>query len=182
MFFEILDHILQEISSRFDSLPSLFFVELLNPEKFALHAKEFPRAAFTSLFDVYGCHFDHVELETELRALYSSKEFNSLFPHEILQMLLTTRLLKTMPQVTKLCELILTILATTALVERFFSALKRIKSVYRNTMGQDRLATLSLFSIEKNLLTSLRFKKSLYDEVIDVFAAMIDRRKALTFQ
>ena len=85
-----------------------------------------------------------------------------------------------MPQVTKLCELVLTIPATTASVERSFSALKRIKSVYRNTMGQDRLASLSLFSIERSLLTSFRSKTFFHDEVIDLFAAMKDRRIELT--
>ena len=182
LFFEIVDHILQEISARFKSLRELCFVELLNPEKFVLHSKEFPRAAFTSLINVYGCHFNHVKLETELRALYCSKEFYNLFPYQVLQMLFAMRLFKTMPQVTKLCELILTIPATTASVERSFSALTRIKSVYRNTMGQDRLASLSLFSIERSLLTSLRSKTSFHDEVIDLFAAMKDRRIELTYK
>ena len=141
-----------------------------------MHQKDFARAACSSLFASYGRHFEQAKLETELRAFYHSIELTCLFPHELLDMLLSTRLFKTMLQVPKLCELVLTVPVTTASVERSFSALKPMKTISRNTMGQGRLSPLSLFSIEKELLVSLYVKASFYDEVIDNFAAMKERR------
>ena len=87
-----------------------------------------------------------------------------------------------MPQVTKLCELAFTVPATTASVERSFSALRRIKTASRNAMGQGRLSSLSLLSIEKELLASLYAKASFYDELIDKFAAMKEGRIDLIFK
>ena len=46
IFFESVDHLLQEISTVFQSLVVLQFVELLDPEKAGMHQKDFPRAAF----------------------------------------------------------------------------------------------------------------------------------------
>ena len=87
-----------------------------------------------------------------------------------------------MPQVNKYCELILTVPATTASVQPSFSALKRIKTAFRNTMGQGHLASLSLFSIEKDLLGSLYARRSFHDEVIDKFAAIKEHRIDLIFK
>ena len=145
IFFEILEYFLQELSTRFQSLVAPRLVELLDPEKAAMHQNDFPRAAFSSLLASHGRHFEYAKLETELRAFYHSNELTCLFPHELLDMLLSTRRFKAMPQVTKLCELVLTVPATTASAERSFSVLKRIKTASRNTMGQGRLSSLSLF-------------------------------------
>ena len=49
-------------------------------------------------------------------------------------------------------------------------------------MGQGHLSSLSLFSIEKELLASLYAKASFHDEVIDKFAAMKERRIHLIFK
>ena len=43
-----------------------------------------------------------------------------------------------MPELFRLCALILTIPSTAASVERSFSALKRIKTYQRNTTGEDK--------------------------------------------
>ena len=51
-------------------------------------------------------------------------------------------------------------------VERLFSSLKRIKSISRNKMGQDRLSDLRLISIESQLLTEVIETKFFKDSVI----------------
>lgn len=64
-----------------------------------------------------------------------------------------------------------------------FSCLKRIKSYLRNTMLQDRLSALSLFSIEKELLVTLSENEGkFYDDIIDKFAILKDRRINLTYK
>jgi hypothetical protein len=54
----------------------------------------------------------------------------------------------------KLCELVLTIGATSAADERSFSALKRLKKYLRNSQSQDRLSWLALMNIGKSFLYS----------------------------
>ena len=74
---------------------------------------------------------------------------SNMSPVQLLHFIHTNDLEGTVPEACKLLKLVLTIPATTASVERSFSALKRIKSYSRNRMEQDRLSSLALFSIEK---------------------------------
>ena len=69
-------------------------------------------------------------------------------------------------------EFFLTILVTSAHPERRFSRLKLIKSYLRSVMGQERLTSLSLLSIERGISTMCD-----YDSIIDNFAAMKTSRK-----
>ena len=71
------------------------------------------------------------------------------------------------PQLTKLLRIAMTIAVSTAHCERSFSALKRIKSYLRSTMGEDRLANLAILSIERYISGSL-----VLDDVITEFAAI----------
>jgi hypothetical protein len=74
-----------------------------------------------------------------------------------------------------------TIPASSALVERSFSALKRIKTYARNSQGEDRMSRLSLLSIEKKLLENILNNEDFYDHVINDFAAK-HRRIDLVFK
>ena len=127
----------------------LDFVELLDPSKISLYRHQFHKTTFSSLLKNFGHHFNRVKLEAELRAFYHAKEFENLFAHQILQLLSTTELFHTMPQIVKLCEHVLTVPSTSASVEHSFSALKCIKSYCHSSMGQSRLSELPLLSIEK---------------------------------
>ena len=112
LFFEIVDHILVQLSDRFWSISMLDFVELLDPSKISLYRHQFPKTAFWSFLKNFGRHFDRVKLEAELRAFYHVKEFENLFAHQILELLRTTELFHTMPQIVKLSELVLTVPST----------------------------------------------------------------------
>jgi hypothetical protein len=72
-------------------------------------------------------------------------------------------------QIFKLCEL--TIPVTSAVDERSFSALKRLKNYFRTSpQTQDRLSLLALINIEKSFLKKLQSKPSFLDEFIDLLA------------
>ena len=75
-----------------------------------------------------------------------------------------------MPELFRLCVLILTISSTTASVERSFSALKRIKTYQRNTTGENRISGLCLMSIKADLLKHLMQTEEFYEKVINLFA------------
>ena len=83
---------------------------------------------------------------------------------------------------TKLVKLIMTIPCTSVSVERSFSAMKRIKTVVRSTMAQDRLASLGRLHIENQLLASVKTDPNFYDTVIDDFATEKDRRIDLKYK
>ncbi|KAE9535632.1 hypothetical protein AGLY_007533 [Aphis glycines] len=171
LFFEIIDVIINKIKERFSNLNQLQFFALLDSKKFSLYANDFPINLFNSLEQLYGKYFDLPKLRSELSVIYSMDVF--LTPanvHDILIYLKTRKLDENLPQATKLISLILTIPATSASEERSFSALKRIKNSSRNSHEQDRLiSSLSMLSIEKELLVELKKKSTFHDEVIETF-------------
>lgn len=69
------------------------------------------------------------------------------------------------------CFIFLTIPVTVASAERSFSVLKLIKTYLRNTMGQNRLSSLALISIENEVARSLDLT-----EIINVFATKKGRK------
>lgn len=101
--------------------------------------------------------------------------------YKLLDYLRETDLTTVLPQVTKLCELALTIPATSASAERSFSALKRIKTYLRNNQTQNRLSNLSLLSIEKEVLMTIKSEPNFYDDVINEFLKK-NRRIELSYK
>lgn len=85
-------------------------------------------------------------------------------------------------QYTKLCQLILTIPATTASSERSMSTLKRVKSFSRNTMTNERLSCLSTLAIEKQLLGVMVKDPMFVEDVINEFAEKKERRFELIYK
>lgn len=117
----------------------------------------------------FGEIFDFIRLRNELIVLYKSEEFLSTNPYDLVKKIKMNDLISAFQEVFKLGQLILTIPSTTASVERSFSALKRIKSYQRSTQGQERLSSLSLISIEKELLHKEKNHPEFYDKVINEF-------------
>lgn len=73
----------------------------------------------------------------------------------LLGFILENNLDDTFQEIVKLIRILITTPMTTAEAERCFSALKRIKTFLRNTMGQERLNALAMLSIVKELVTSM---------------------------
>lgn len=105
----------------------------------------------------------------------TSTTAKTLTPYDVLLWLDTKNISGSFEQVYSLSKLICTIPATTASVERTFSALKRIKTYLRSTQGQERLSNLALISIEKEMLSELRKIESFYEQVLENFLK-IERR------
>ncbi|XP_050321353.1 zinc finger MYM-type protein 1-like [Bactrocera neohumeralis] len=75
------------------------------------------------------------------------------------------------PNITTALRIFLCMPVTTATCERSFSKLKLIKSYLRSSLGQERLANISILSIEKDTTTRLNF-----DKIIDLFAEAKSRK------
>ena len=119
-------------------------------------------------------------MKNELLVSYTDKDFKGKSAHELLIFLKKSKLDEAMQQLTKLCELALTLPATSASVERSFSHLKHIHTYSRNAQADKRLSNLAVISIEKKLLKSVK-NNEFYDEGISLFNQS-ERRIELTYK
>lgn len=87
----------------------------------------------------------------------------------------TGKLEATFPNVSVSLRIFLSLMITNCSGERSFSKLGRIKNELRSTMLQDRLNSLSLMSIESDILLSLDF-----EDIIEDFAHTKSRKKSFT--
>ncbi|KAL4154101.1 hypothetical protein QTP88_001934 [Uroleucon formosanum] len=178
LFSEILDNILNQIKSRFESMGKLEFFSLLNSELYEKYNKVFPDNELKCLDEQYGRFFDILRLKNELHVLYSSEDFKNKPIFEIIKFMNLNKLDLGLKEVYKLATLIATIPSTTASAERSFSALKRIKTYCRSTQGQDRLSSLAILSIEKKILDDLKMNPEFYDNVTEIF---VEKERRIDF-
>ena len=82
------------------------------------------------------------------------------------------------PEVIKLLKLNAVIAVSSASAERSFSCLRRVKTYLRNRMGQERLASLSRISIQKDVLKELENEGVLYRLITEKF---IQKPRRLSF-
>ncbi|XP_046862771.1 zinc finger MYM-type protein 1-like [Xenia sp. Carnegie-2017] len=181
MFFCVVDTIVVQIDSRFESLNSRAFVSLLEHSKHEVYSRNFPERELQSLQDSYGTFFNLQALKSELIVVYASAELKSKPVFDMISKIIELDLKACFPEVYRLCQLILTMPSTSSSAERSFSALKRIKTYLRSTQGQERLSALATISIEKEMLVSLQGKPRFYEDVIKEFCAK-ERRMEFTFK
>lgn len=151
------------------------------------------REAYSMLYDRFGFLVDKSlsrdELILKARNLvktYSSDLeesfvdefllFSNMYPekktvNELLTQQINNGLITSFPNVHIAFRIYLSLFATSCEGERSFSKLKRIKNCLRSTMGQDRLCSLSLLSIESDLL-----RKMDTDNIIRNFALKKTRK------
>ncbi|XP_019735416.1 zinc finger MYM-type protein 1-like [Hippocampus comes] len=133
MFYKIMDNISVQMKARFDHFGELAFLGLVDCTKFNEMSQHFDDTKLQSL-SIYAKFFDFVRLKADLIGLYSSQMVRNecKSPGQLLNFLAQNDLLQTVPEATKLLQLVLTVPATTASAERSFSALKRLKTYSRN--------------------------------------------------
>ncbi|CAG5929464.1 unnamed protein product [Menidia menidia] len=171
LFCNILDNISDQMKARFGHFDELAFLGLVDCAKFYEMSQHFDDTKLQSL-SKYAKFFDFVRLKADLIGLYSSKTVRDecKSPGQLLNFLAEKDLVATVPEATKLLQLVLTVPATTTSVERSFSALKRLKTYSRNRTDQGRLSSLAVISIETERLLKLKEdKEDFYRKVTDVF-------------
>jgi hypothetical protein len=131
-------------------------------------------AMISDLMLAYGEDIDCNAFRDELlQFLRFTKQESVQTPSDIYK-ILTQGLKATFPNVETILRIYLTIPISNATGERTFSALKRVKSYLRNSMGQERLASLSILCIESD-----ETKKCDFNVQIDAFAKLKCRKKPL---
>ncbi|XP_018329034.1 zinc finger MYM-type protein 1 isoform X2 [Agrilus planipennis] len=182
-FFEILDHILMEMDVRFQDCEKIKFVCLIDTTQFERYKSCFPSEALQNLQFHYPNIFTKMQrLRNELSLIYADENYRSKTTLEVFEQLHENK--DTFTETFKLFSLVLTIPSTGVSVERSFSCLARIKTYSRSTMStsQKKLLSLANISIQKELLLDIMKKQPFYEDIIDKFASLNDRKINLIYK
>lgn len=180
LYFEILDVILTQITTRFKDIEQLQFCSLVDTSKFPQYSRDFPFNALASLQNTFPGLFKPSRLKTELELLYVDDQYRNVPPIEALKLIRENK--EILQETYKLFSLVLTLPSTSVSVERSFSTLNRIKTNLRNSMTQGRLSSLASISTHKDLLHYLMEKQPFHDDITEIFAARKNRRIHLTYK
>ena len=157
VYFESLDLITQAITDRFDQ-PGYRVYRCLEDLLLKGARGEICRDEIRFVKSIYGGDIDMANLEAQLGMLGSNckeKEIASI--HDIRECLQqfsgAERTL--LNEVVTVMKLLLVLPATNASSERSFSALRRIKSYLRSTMGQERLNHLMTLHVHNDSIDSV---------------------------
>lgn len=175
LYYEFLDTISLQITTRFQDFEKLHFITLMDRSKFEAYSEKFPTTAMNNLKECYPNLFTDLQrLKNELQHIYSDEEYRNMEQDDFMKGLSEIR--DIFKEAYTLFCLILTLPSTSVSVERSFSCLKRIKTYLRNSITKERLNSLSKVAIEKELLKELIDDRPFYEDIIDKFAALKERR------
>lgn len=169
LFVEIIDNVINQINTRYQSFDKLTFMDLTNKSKYTQYSKLFPDDKISALMSEFPNLFDFTALKNELKVMYTTPSLNTLDVYELYLYLRNSALSDTFPQLLTLCNIFLTLPVSVASAERSFSALKRIHTYTRNCQKEERLSNLAIISIEKHLLIKIKKSNQFYDNVLSHF-------------
>lgn len=182
LFYEVIDNIVTQIEVRFADMSQILYFSLADSSKFKDYSKTFPTDLVSNLDSFYKNVFDKQKLINELGVIYCDDQFEKLNIESMLKYFVEYNFREIFPEVFKLIVLIATIPVTSTSVERHFSCLKRIKTHSRNSMKNERLSSLALISIEKELFSTLQKSDDFTENIINKFSLIKDRRINLNYK
>ena len=161
LYFPVLDSLLLELRDRFShkNIKLMKAISSINPQSNTfLDASTLKPLAIGYNLD-YDCLSMEATLAKKTLANYELENVRDVF----LELL---PLKSAFPTLIKAVQISMTMVVGTAHCERSFSALKRIKTYLRASMGEERLKNLSILAIEKKLASELSL-----DDVVDCFVS-----------
>ena len=162
-YFPVLDCFISQLKHRISSfnLDIMNAIQACSPQS----TKFLDSTTLTPLVTLYN--FDSAAIANEALLAKNTLSNCSMELHNIKDVIKQLMPLKPgIPNIVNLLIIASTIAVSSATCERSFSALKRIKTYLRSTMGQQRLTNLALLSIEKDLTQELSLE-SFVDEFSD---------------
>ena len=168
VYFTSLDLVINELKARFSENDQDVLCALSD-----IVMKSEPKS---ESFDLVANHYqvdrellvvEH-DLFTSFKRKYPDTKLDS--PGDVLKCMHDNDQLNFLPHFGKVTLILNIIPATSCSAERSFSALRRLETYLRSTMGQDRLSHLALLCIERAYGNTLDIEK-----VIDVFASRKQR-------
>jgi hypothetical protein len=172
LYYEILDALSLQISTRFKDMKKLEFVALMDNSKFGEYSQNFPTEALNSLKLSYPNLFQGWQrLKNELQFVYGDEDLRD---NEQDFMEILANHMNIFKETYKLFCLILTMPSIGVSAKSSFSCSERIKFYLRDTT-EERLTSLAKISIERELLEELIDEQPFYDDIIDKFASLNER-------
>ena len=105
---------------------------------------------FEAVSKFYGLGIDILKADQKLFLHYKDKlEKQDLTAAEMFKKLTETNLIQLLPEFSKALKIFAVLPVSSCEAERSFSLLRRLKTYLRNTMGQERLSSLTLMHIER---------------------------------
>ena len=170
-FLPLLDHLVQQLTERLIQHKDRFHAQYLMPTKL----QELTREKINIICEAYS--FISLDLENDLepeierwQVKWRGQEASDC-PTSIGDTLSETNNIL-YPNIYTILKILLTMPVTSATAERSFSALKRIKSTLRTTMTDERLSSLPLLHVHRDIDVEV-------DNVIDTFKEYKDRKWSL---
>ncbi|XP_045204590.2 52 kDa repressor of the inhibitor of the protein kinase-like [Mercenaria mercenaria] len=142
------DHLILEITNRVISNEDRFTAQLLIPTRL-------PELTNNLVDVIYTCYAEDINLpkelfEYEIRRWTMRWSDGAQKPTTIIDTLDRTQS-EAYPSIYSILKILLSMPATPASCERSFSSMKRIKTYLRNTMTENRLASLALLHIHRDM-------------------------------
>ena len=150
IYYEVLDNAVSTIRSRFDQTGFQMYQQMENLLLKSVCSENVDQE-FEAVTSFYGDDLDPVRLKTQLSLLPGELSSSCCNLKDVIQYLrnFSAAEQEVLSQVVKLVRLILVNPATNAISERSFSAMRRIKTYLRSTMGQSRLNAVMVLHIHK---------------------------------
>lgn len=173
VFFVICDSLIYDIKKRSQVYKNITvkFGPIFN----LLNYESVREQSFEEIHKVYANDLNTTELIAEIeqfRVCIRNADITS--PEALLFFLHTNRIVATFPNIDIILRIYLTMPISNAGGERSFSVLKRVKNYLRSTLSQQKLNSLSILYIEKELLHNTNF-----DDLIDQFVQLKIRKKKI---
>ena len=157
-FYTLIDTVLVYLDERFTAFKEhssvwgfLYDIKKIETESLLKYCKDLGNSVNLDENIDINCH----ELHTELSHLTKMLPEEVTTPLQVLQFIQDSNINDAFPNTWIALRLLLTLPVTVASGERSFSKLKLIKTYLRSTMGDKRLNSLALLSIENELAHSL---------------------------
>ena len=171
IFIPFLDHLIDQLKMRFgdeDNVPKQVRLQELMP--IAMTTTSLPRIIEAAELFEFDLNRSILEVEAEVKTWMSLIQSlpQERQPKDIPEAILLGKD-NFLPAVTTLLRLFGTIPVSNATAERSFSALKRLKTYLRSTMGEERLTGLALLHVNKSTDVDP-------DAIIEIYAGKKERR------
>ena len=147
LYYVFLDHLVAEITKRLINNEEHFLASHFLPSKLASLTPEVAGRIFDTYHSDVGERQDFDDEIARWKVRWN-RENNK--PDRLLDLLNLTNA-DLYPSVYKIIWILLTMPVSSATSERSFSAMRRVKSYLRSTMGDERLSNLSLLHIHRHM-------------------------------
>ena len=165
LYLVFLDHLVSEISNRVISNEERFLASYLSPVK---HQSLTPDIV-DGVFAAYAIDLGRIdEFIDEIDRWKIRWQQNIDKPERLIAVLNATNV-DLYPSIHRILTILLTMPVSSATSERSFSAMRRIKSYLRSTMGDERLSSLSLMHVHRQIPVEI-------DKVLSEFINRKNRR------